>query len=615
MTSQIMNIVKFIPAIIGSVTLTVNAASFDCGKAGTNTEKQICASVQLNQLDEDLARKYKILMASIDDGQKNTLKKDQKSWLAQRNGCSNSACIEEAYSSRIKDLCQNTALSRLDECRASDPGLAGERGRDSSSGFEATSPQFQKLNTSANSENDREAGSTDENKSDERANRKDSNASLFGNASRSMGNPARSQSPKGEKATGRELIEVVIDGYGKDVPSAAQNAAQNALTQVVGSFIDAQKMVEKQVEIRDGVRSQVKNIKTDIKEYSQGSIKSFEITRVGEDNGLTVVTARAVIQVEELSKYFEDIVGGERQLDGTSLFAQSATRTQQNDDKVAILEDNVLKPLNSNLIEFDISSPKPFDLEVFKNEWKQLLKSGAPDLSSFFGRGGEIDKMALGFGNENLYIFDVTARLNENYIQGALKSLEAISREKIKIRNRIGSMVYADLIKGLKDDDFQVIMHDGKSSDIVTAYSKQSSSGLPRDMWKFQLDNFPFSAYVIGNARSRLKYLCGGSGNQRGTNPLIIQYYDESGNVLQDVIVNSEPFQAIALPADYTSFCFLDDYRTSLIFQTPAWQMYAKQCHGSEGIGIIKQRKFKLIVGIDSSIISKIKKVSLKTEE
>jgi hypothetical protein len=78
----------------------------------------------------------------------------------------------------------------------------------------------------------------------------------------------------------RPIRDVIVQGYGKDVADAAQNAAQNALIQVVGSFIDAEKFLAKRTEIQDGVRKETRDIRTNVREYSQGVIKSFEVVDV-----------------------------------------------------------------------------------------------------------------------------------------------------------------------------------------------------------------------------------------------------------------------------------------------------------------------------------------------
>ena len=619
----IMNIARIIPAIIGSVTLTVNAASFDCGKAGTNIEKQICNSDQLSQLDEDLARKYKILMASVDEGLKNDLKKDQKSWLAKRNSCNNSACIEEAYKSRINELCQNIILARLDECKSLEINLTDEPGLHSSPGFQASSPQLQNLNIAAESINDRQIVTPNQNISGEREleNQKDSNSSLFGNTTRITSSTASSPSTSKGNAAGPELREVVIDGYGKDVPSAAQNAAQNALTQVVGSFIDAQKMMEKQVEIRDGVRSQAKNIKTDIKEYSQGSIKSFELITVGNEDGLIVVKAKVKIRAEEFTTYMNGVVGGERVIEGTNLFAQAATKTYQNENKVAILADNILKPLVGDVVEFEISKPQPYDSRDFNRQGERQNKNG---IEINTAESVALSEMSANFGSESLFVFDIKASINRDYIINATTSLDAISKYKTKLRfgARILREYSIDAIQNaFNEDDYLVILHDGNLS----------GNSKPNTKFDYALDssnNLSYAVYIIGDIRSRLSQfgelgtLLPGCMRLDPTNnrkSLIVEFTDNDGNVLQEEVVASlensyntfKSNKAITLPTDYTNQLF-ESSRTS------GWEMTAVRgiCNGKKqpGILIIKQRTFKLIVAIDQDKLAKINKISLKLE-
>ncbi len=396
-----------------------------------------------------------------------------------------------------------------------------------------------------------------------------------------------------------EIKLVVTEGYGTDVPSAAQNAAKNALTQVVGSFIDANKLLEKQVEIREGVRTQVQNIKTDIKEYSQGSIKSFEIINVGQQDGLTVVTAKAEILVEELNEYIKGIVGGEQEIAGTGLFAQASTKSKQNEDKVGILLDNVIVPLyTGEVIEFEISKPKGYE----PNE--------------NYAQMPEIKELASKFGAENTFVFDVVAKINESYLTNAIKNLKGISRLNDKIRTNIYFLDpypaqskdgMSQMINVLKDEDFLVILHDGQSMDLVNAWEKSE-----RAPWHLNLSTFPSTVYVVEDTKSRLKK-SGDIGASFFEWPgvqekkLIVEFTDGSGNVLQEATVNTKPLTAIAIESDYTRYIGL----------TTPWQLFGgnleKNVSGQRwaGMAILKQRSFKLVVAINQAVLAKIQKISL----
>ena len=72
---------------------------------------------------------------------------------------------------------------------------------------------------------------------------------------------------------------VITKGFGSTVDEASQNALKNALTTVVGSFIDAETNLKEKTSIVDGILKESSNIKENINNYSQGSIKYFEILK------------------------------------------------------------------------------------------------------------------------------------------------------------------------------------------------------------------------------------------------------------------------------------------------------------------------------------------------
>ncbi len=106
------------------VALTMNAqsASFDCAKASTYVEKEICHNPYLSKLDEALATNYKYMLASnIGEGAAKDLKPTQKQWLGQRNSCTTRGCIENAYLTRIDEICEYPVISGIHpECLSAD---------------------------------------------------------------------------------------------------------------------------------------------------------------------------------------------------------------------------------------------------------------------------------------------------------------------------------------------------------------------------------------------------------------------------------------------------------------------------------------------------------------
>lgn len=84
------------------------AASFPCAKAGTSTEKAICADPAVSALDERLAAAYKAALQRLGmdaNATQAAVKADQKEWLAERNACgADAACLRTQYERRVAVL-------------------------------------------------------------------------------------------------------------------------------------------------------------------------------------------------------------------------------------------------------------------------------------------------------------------------------------------------------------------------------------------------------------------------------------------------------------------------------------------------------------------------------
>lgn len=89
-------------ALFSLLPLTTSAASFNCGKATTETEKMICTDAKLSALDEDLARAYQQAQANPAD--KDFVKEWQRAWLTAREACGSPECMRATYTAQISDL-------------------------------------------------------------------------------------------------------------------------------------------------------------------------------------------------------------------------------------------------------------------------------------------------------------------------------------------------------------------------------------------------------------------------------------------------------------------------------------------------------------------------------
>lgn len=83
---------------------TLQAASFDCGKATRPVENTICNDIELSALDEYLDRYYRAARATLERGSQ-CLRLQQREWLKEvRDRCGDADCLRQAYLMRLTAL-------------------------------------------------------------------------------------------------------------------------------------------------------------------------------------------------------------------------------------------------------------------------------------------------------------------------------------------------------------------------------------------------------------------------------------------------------------------------------------------------------------------------------
>jgi len=92
----------FLTLLLSFVATTANAASFDCKLAQGKVEMMICADSGISKLDEQLDSIYTQIRKTSSDEQ--TEKTMQRAWLRARNTCTDLACVQHVYASRIAEL-------------------------------------------------------------------------------------------------------------------------------------------------------------------------------------------------------------------------------------------------------------------------------------------------------------------------------------------------------------------------------------------------------------------------------------------------------------------------------------------------------------------------------
>lgn len=80
--------------------------SFECRKAVTPSEKSICNSKVLSELDQTLARRWRGIFSAFSGRDlKGIMRQEQLDWVKERNACGeNSVCLKKVYEDRLKHL-------------------------------------------------------------------------------------------------------------------------------------------------------------------------------------------------------------------------------------------------------------------------------------------------------------------------------------------------------------------------------------------------------------------------------------------------------------------------------------------------------------------------------
>lgn len=249
-----------------------------------------------------------------------------------------------------------------------------------------------------------------------------------------------------QSSNANPIQTLVAEGVGITPQDAAQNAAENALKNVVGAFIDTNMNLEKKTLIYDGLKSETKNISKDIKEYSQGSIKSFEIIDVKQQSGLYRLKAKVAVRNEQFSAYVKQLATGEVHTGniGSEIYAQIATAEKQERNVIDIIQNNIIEPIYSGTVQ-EITIDKPL---MFQEALKQN-KVPLP-FSKVFSEHSEEMNAAM---NERIVI-KYNIHLKNEFIANLNKTLSEISLSSKYIENDKSVMDRID--ESNKDTTFRI---------------------------------------------------------------------------------------------------------------------------------------------------------------
>ena len=420
-----------------------------------------------------------------------------------------------------------------------------------------------------------------------------------------------------------KIETVTATGVGTSLEKASQNAATNALTQVVGSFIDSETNLQEQTKIKNGIFEQTSIIKENINDYSQGSIKYFEILDVQENNSIYKVTARIDVKIEDFRAYIKKLASSSTsisEIDTASIIAEVRTKEKNLKNKLQIFGNKIINPIREGTV-YEIKTDKFYRLKEFQENSKECLNSQKKfslcDPSTEWLKKWETDKT---------FIMPVKISLKEDFKQNMLTILNNISTYRIDTYN-IKKSYEEYLRKTDYENDFVITFLDKKNRKKSIFILKD----LLNEMAKYIKNPKETSMY---NPRKTVEF------ESYYFNPLVIQLLDKEmnslfakefkahGNTYKKPIVLIEPNKnEIKLEADYMYYGdegahYLPEY--SLFASSSYWMPYnynhAGDLYGglkyqSNGVVdriIFSERSYLLVAELDLETLSNLRQIKIE---
>ena len=267
----------------------------------------------------------------------------------------------------------------------------------------------------------------------------------------------------------KEIKTVTSNGFGTSLESAAQNAAENALTNVVGSFLDAKTILKEKTKISDGILSETSIIKENINDYSQGTIKYFEILDIQQNGSIFNVTARVDVRIDDFRNYIKQLALQTKEISTTNLFAEMGSKTANLDNKYELLEKIIFPVKDGEVIHIAIGDLQT--AESFLNS-KNCLAEFSEEICD------PSNSILHNFFNiEKTVFFPFSLNLKKDFIENSLNILENISDKKTSsITSIFGKDEFSTLAKidnkydFYKSQDIAVIIRDHQKQTISNYY-------------------------------------------------------------------------------------------------------------------------------------------------
>ena len=174
------------------------------------------------------------------------------------------------------------------------------------------------------------------------------------------------------KLSSNENVEsVFVIGSGLSIEEAIQNASVNALKQVSGELIDTETSFKSESNYKnDRLIDEKETFKEKLRDYSQGSIKSYEILDTYKEGAFYKVEAKFYVVKKEFDAYVKKNSSGSKKIQ-KGLFAKIITDKKESSSKIDFFK-KIVSPIHNgevtNVNVGELISVKDFISPSRKNQ-------------------------------------------------------------------------------------------------------------------------------------------------------------------------------------------------------------------------------------------------------
>ena len=285
-----------------------------------------------------------------------------------------------------------------------------------------------------------------------------------------------------------EIIKTVITkGYGTSIDAAALNAAEDALSQIIGSFIDSETIIKRKKEIKEGIIDSLKIISKDIRNYSQGSIKYFEILDIKNNGIVFIVEAKVGVRVEDFKSYIKELAFEQKNIETINLFAEMQSKKNNLENKYDLLK-KVIHPIErGEVTEITIGELISFNNFIESGKCEEAFSSRyLVGIQSLYRNYDFCNKNYWGWNSykmnpDKMVIFSFSLKIKDDYLDNIYNTLDNISDHKGIIphnidyfrKNFINQIKFKSNIKS--KEDIALIVRDYRSKAPLNSFNSSNS--------------------------------------------------------------------------------------------------------------------------------------------